>query len=90
LAIGLYGQQRLVQMTRKVNHAYRHVKRRKKLGAIAYSAGVREVCTELLVDIGLLSSDMSAYPAAHNEVPRNAAAEDDEEHFTMKLDIMLV
>lgn len=29
LAIGLYGQQRLVQMTRKVNFAYRHIKRRK-------------------------------------------------------------
>jgi len=67
LALGLYGQQRLVNMTRRFNHLIRnHGKRRKVAAASSRSVGLREVCQEFLVDMGLLPNDMSILPAARN------------------------
>jgi hypothetical protein len=67
LALGLYGQQRLVNMVRRFNHLIRnHGKRRKVEMKSPQSVGLREVCQEFLVDIGLLPDDMSVLPAARN------------------------
>jgi hypothetical protein len=76
LALGLHGQRRLVDLARQVNHTIRHKKKLKSEIAPPVAVGVRDVCREFMVEIGLIAGDMSTLPAARNAAERNAAAEE--------------
>jgi hypothetical protein len=59
LALGVYGLQRFVNVTRQLNHNLSNKNKRLKQGSAPVLVDVKDACRELLVDLGLIPSDSS-------------------------------